>query len=87
MIATIGLAFLAGRDRDLAALRPLLNGHDATAIGAGAVDADHLRLVLADHLDDTAGIAPALAGNEFDAQKGAVADTGGCAARLLAAAG
>ena len=86
-VSVAGLALLAGRDRDLLALRPLLHRQEATAVAAGAIDADHLRAVLADHLDDAAGIAARRLRVRRDADQGPVAEAGGRSVALAPAAG
>ena len=86
-IAVARLALLAGGDRDLAPLRLLLDGEQAPAVAPGAIDADHFRTVLADHLDDPAGIAARRLRIGCDADQRPIAEAGRRAVALAAGAG
>jgi hypothetical protein len=78
-VAVLGLALVAGVDQDLAPLRALLDGDQpsARAVRQGAVDAEHLLLLLADDLHDPAGVAMrAVLADGLGADQHAVADAG-----------
>ena len=75
-VAVRRLALVAGRNDELAPLRFLVDRHEpAAAGGEGAEDAEHLRLVLGDDLDDAAAIADVLVVSvRRQAEQRAVAD-------------